>query len=56
MDADRNLLSYLSTGLFVASGFFETPPIISVVNGLILNPFGVVIVISGRFGLVYNNA
>ena len=44
-----------STGLFTASGHFDTP-LISVVDSLILKPFGVVIVITGWFGLVYNNA
>ena len=43
------------TGLFTASGHFDTP-FISVVDGPILKPFGVVIVITGWFGLVYNNA
>ena len=43
------------TGLFTASGHFDTP-LISVVDGPILKPFGVVIVITGWFGLVYNNA
>ena len=43
------------TGLFRASGNFDTP-LISVVDGPILKPFGVVIVITGWFGLVYNNA
>ena len=43
------------TGLFTASGHFEKP-LISVVDGPILKPFGVVIVITGWFGLVYNNA
>ena len=44
-----------ATGLFTASGHFDTP-LISVVDGPILKPFGVVIVITGWFGLVYNNA
>ena len=43
------------TGLFTASGHFHTH-LISVVDGPILKPFGVVIVITGCFGLVYNNA
>ena len=43
------------TGLFTASGHFDTP-LISVVDGPIIKPFGVVIVITGWFGLVYNNA
>ena len=44
-----------STGLFIASGTFDTP-LISVVDGPILKPFGVVIVITVRFDLVYDNA
>ena len=39
------------TGLFTASGHFDIP-LISVVDGPILKPFGVVIVITGWFGLV----
>ena len=44
-----------TTGLFTASGHFDIP-LISVVDGPILKLFGVVIVITGWFGLVYNNA
>ena len=44
-----------TTGLFTASGHFDTA-LISVVDGPILKPFGVVIVNTGWFGLVYNNA
>ena len=43
------------TGLFIASVTFDTP-LISVVDGPILKPFGVVIVITVRFDLVYDNA
>ena len=49
---DSNLAA---TGLFTASGHFDTP-LISVVDGPILKLFGVEIVITGWFGLVYNNA
>ena len=41
------------TGLFIASGTFDTP-LISSVDGPILKPFGVVIAITVRFDLVYN--
>ena len=44
-----------STGLFIASVTFDTP-LISVVDGPILKSFGVVIVITVRFDLVYDNA
>ena len=43
------------SGLFIASGTFDTP-LISSVDGPILKPFGVVRVITVRFDLVYNNA
>ena len=42
------------TGLFIASGTFDTP-LISGVDGPILKPFGVVIVITVKFDLVYDN-
>ena len=44
-----------ATGLFIASVTFDTP-LISVVDGPILKLFGVVIVITVRFDLVYDNA
>ena len=47
--------SFYATGLFIASGSFDTP-LISVIYGRILKPFGVVIVTTVRFCLVYNNA
>ena len=48
-------MSPYPTGLFIASEYFDThPPLL--VDGLILKPFGVVIVNTGRFGLVYSNA
>ena len=43
------------TGLFIASGSFDTS-LISVIYGRILKPFGVVIVTTVRFCLVYDNA
>ena len=39
------------TGLFIASVTFDTP-LISVVDGPIFKPFGLVIVITVRFDLV----
>ena len=55
LDNKQNIRKAPSTGLFTASGHFDTP-LISVVDGPILKLFGVVIVITGWFGLVYNNA
>ena len=43
------------TGLFRVHVNFDTP-LISVVDGPIFKPFGVVIVITVRFDLVYDNA
>ena len=51
----RFIIRNSTTGLFIASGTFDTP-LISVVDEPILKPFGVVIVITVRFDLVYDNA
>ena len=51
----RFIRTFPSTGLFIASVSFDTP-LISVIYGRILKPFGVVIVTTVRFCLVYNNA